>query len=131
MKNLSVRVRRIIIIGGVLALGVIFGTFAINTTNAKTNQKPTSVTNYPKNENGETYGSALYARTVEDRPELIEATGEGGVRGYIRKKDLEVELPKTPEEALAFNKKRQAEGPRQIPLYDVDGKTVIGVFKSS
>jgi hypothetical protein len=131
MKNLSVRVRRIIIVGGVLALGVIFGTFAINTTNAKTNQKPTPVTIYPKNENGETYGSALYARTVEERPELIEATGEGGVRGYVRKKDLEVELPKTPEEALAFNKKRQAEGPRQVPLYDVDGKTVIGVFKSS
>jgi hypothetical protein len=131
MKNLSISVGRVVMLGGVLTLGVILGSFTINTTNAKTDQKPTPVTIYPKNESGETYGSGLYARTVEDQPVLIEAFGEGGVKGYVRKKDLIGDIPKTPEEAIALTKKRQTEGPGQVPLYDVDGKTVIGVFKFS
>lgn len=59
----------------------------------------------------------------------MEAIGEGGVSGYILEKDLEGEMPKTPEEAIALMNKQIAEGGRKIPLYKEDGKTVIGVFK--
>ena len=41
--------------------------------------------------------------------------------------DLDGKLPKTPAEAIAQQK--SAPESRTIPLYDVDGKTVIGKFK--
>ncbi|SIR74832.1 hypothetical protein SAMN05421578_1634, partial [Paenibacillus macquariensis] len=37
------------------------------------------------------------------------------------------ELPKSPEEAIAIQNSRSPGG-RDIPLYDVDCETVIGVF---
>lgn len=83
--------------------------------------------NYPKNKNGQTYGSAADATSPETEPELIRAIGVDGTLGYVLKKDLDGELPKTPEEALAIQKSRPPGG-RDIPLYDVDGETVIGVF---
>ncbi|WP_214626562.1 hypothetical protein [Paenibacillus agaridevorans] len=43
------------------------------------------------------------------------------------KKDLDGEQPKTPEEAIAIQHSRSPGG-LDIPLYDVDGETVIGVF---
>ncbi|NEU62299.1 hypothetical protein G3352_15570 [Paenibacillus sp. ALJ109b] len=43
------------------------------------------------------------------------------------KKDLDGELPKSPEEAIAIQNSRSPEG-RDIPLFDVYGETVIGVF---
>jgi hypothetical protein len=61
------------------------------------------------------------------RPDLISAVGVDGTHGYVLKKDLDGEQPKTLEEALAIQKNRPASG-RDIPLYDVDGKTIIGVF---
>ena len=43
------------------------------------------------------------------------------------KKDLDDEQPKTPEEAITIQNSRSPGG-RDIPLYDVDGETIIGVF---
>ncbi|WP_214627072.1 hypothetical protein [Paenibacillus agaridevorans] len=82
---------------------------------------------YPVNENGQTYGSDADATSAETRPELISAIGENGIEGYVLKKDLDGEQPKTPEEAIAIQNSRSPGG-RDIPLYDVDGETVIGVF---
>ncbi|TJY40812.1 hypothetical protein E5161_16875 [Cohnella pontilimi] len=82
---------------------------------------------FPKNANGQTYGSASDASTPETEPDLIRAYGVDGTVGYVLKKDLDGEMPKTPEEALAMQKNRHPGG-RDIPLYDVDGQTVIGVF---
>ncbi|GBG07209.1 hypothetical protein PAT3040_01757 [Paenibacillus agaridevorans] len=82
---------------------------------------------YPENENGQTYGSDADATSPETRPDLIRAIGEDGIEGYVLKKDLDGELPKTPEEAIAKQNSRSPGG-RDIPLYDVDGETVIGVF---
>lgn len=82
---------------------------------------------YPKNENGQTYGSEADATSPETGPELIRAYGENGIEGYLMKQDLYGEQPKTPEEALAIQNSRSPGG-RDIPLYDVDGETVIGVF---
>jgi len=44
--------------------------------------------------------------------------------------DLIGPLAKTPEEALAQQSKRKVGDIRKIPLYAVDGKTVIGVFNA-
>jgi len=83
--------------------------------------------NYPKNKNGQTYGSSADASSPETEPELIRAIGVDGTAGYVLKKDLDGELPKSPEEAIAIQNSRSPGG-RDIPLYDVDGETVIGVF---
>lgn len=101
----------------------IIGSFRIGAMNQFTTRAP----NYPKNENGQTYGSAADAISPETEPDLIRAKGVDGTSGYVQKKDLDGELPKNPEEALAIQKSRPPGG-RDIPLYDVDGETVIGVF---
>jgi hypothetical protein len=87
---------------------------------------------YQKNEKGQTYGSGLDAVSTDTEPDLISAYGVDGTLGYVLSKDLRGlrgDLPKTPEEAVA--KQRNAPASRTIPLYDVDGKTVIGEFKIS
>lgn len=97
--------------------GKIIGSFHIGAKNM----------NYPKNNNGQTYGSSADANSPETEPELISAVGVDGTAGYVLKKDLDGELPKSPEEAIAIQNSRSPGG-RDIPLYDVDGETVIGVF---
>ena len=77
---------------------------------------------YKVNENGETYGSELYAEACGELPDLIAATGTDGTMGYVRNSDLNPE-PKTIEEAIELNKITE------IPLYSSDGETVIGVFE--
>lgn len=112
-----------------LIIGIFAGTFGYNkvVANYFPNQSFAPAPNYPTNENGETYGSASLANSLDTEPDLISAIGVGGTHGYVRKTDLNGEMPKTPEQALA--QMRRWEGKvRQIPLYDVDGKTVIGVF---
>ncbi|WP_152682978.1 hypothetical protein [Paenibacillus sp. VT-400] len=98
-------------------------------TNVKNKMNQFHITSlYPKNKNGQTYGSAVYATSPETEPDLILAFGVDGKEGYLLKKDMEGELPKTPEEAIAMQNSRSPEG-RDIPLYDKDGETVIGVFR--
>jgi hypothetical protein len=101
----------------------IIGSFHIGAMN----QSPTKAPNYPENENGQTYGSAGDATSPEIEPELIRAIGVDGTEGYVLKKDLDGKQPKSPEEAIAIQNSRSPGG-RNIPLYDVDGKTIIGVF---
>ncbi|OME92225.1 hypothetical protein BK123_16585 [Paenibacillus lautus] len=83
--------------------------------------------NYPKNKNGQTYGSSADAASPETEPELISAIGVDGTAGYVLKKDLDGEQPKSPQDAIAIQNSRSPGG-RAIPLYDVEGATVIGVF---
>ncbi|WP_422661192.1 hypothetical protein ACK8P5_12190 [Paenibacillus sp. EC2-1] len=83
---------------------------------------------FPKNNNGQTYGSSADASSPEMEPELISAVGIDGTKGYVLKKDLDGERPKSPEEAIAIQNSRPPGGV-DIPLYDVDGETVIGVFQ--
>jgi hypothetical protein len=82
---------------------------------------------YPKNKNGQTYGSATDATSPETVPELISAIGVDRTQGYVLKKDIDGEQPKSPEEAIAIQNSRSPGG-RDIPLYDVDGENIIGVF---
>lgn len=85
--------------------------------------------NYQINDNGETYGSGLQELISGVAPDLIKAYGSDGTLGYVRSEDLELEEINTPEEAMEYQRKRQHNSERIIPLYEVDGETVIGTFK--
>ncbi|WP_054957928.1 hypothetical protein [Paenibacillus dakarensis] len=102
---------------GVTLEGMQFGS-AIATTNS---QKHTSI--FSVNKYGETYGSAENAAQNEE-PDLIQAIGEDGTQGYVRAKDLETEMPKTPAEALAKQRSFSSKSVRTIPLYDINGKQI-------
>lgn len=110
-----------IIIAGMLVGSISYG--AVNTV-MRIDKKVVS-TNYPKNELGETYGKSIDAKVNEIEPDLISAVGEDGIKGYVRQTELEGEVPKNPEEALA----KEAKTDRYINLYKSDGKTIIGKFK--
>ncbi|SDM29884.1 hypothetical protein SAMN05428961_11321 [Paenibacillus sp. OK060] len=82
---------------------------------------------YPVNESGQTYGKSLDPLVV---PDLILTKGTDGKTGYVLSSDLVGADPATPEEAV----KRQLaleQGGQVIPLYEKDGKTVIGQFRST
>ena len=81
---------------------------------------------YRTNESGLTYGSAIYASSLETEPDLILVEGENGVLGYVYKTDLDGPKANTPEEQVKIwdlNRK-----PRPISVYESDGLTVIGEF---
>lgn len=119
-----------IVIGMAFIAGIAVGTIGLGQAIASTESSsvPKDVQIYQKNENGETYGSSLNARPQDKLPDLISAVGVDGTSGYVRASDLFGAMPKTPEEALAQQSKRKVGEIRKIPLYDVDGKTVIGEF---
>jgi hypothetical protein len=82
---------------------------------------------YPTNEKGETYGPKI--TRMDDRtedPDLVLAEGEDDVQGYVKKTDLDGDLPSSPEEAVKYNETIKD---RTIPLYLQDGETVVGYFR--
>lgn len=81
--------------------------------------------NYPKNKQGLTYGSSADTLIYGKEPDLIKAYGIDGTLGYVKKEDLHTPMPKTPEEALKLIKEAKD---IEIPLYDINGETVIGTF---
>lgn len=127
-KPISVK---IIIIGIALTVGIITGTLSFGPVIASNflTQKDVPIPVFPKNENGQTYGSAALVNSPDQEPDLISAVGVNGVEGYLRAVDLDEEMPKTPEEAVARMKNRKRGEVKEIPLYAVDGKTVVGKFK--
>lgn len=85
---------------------------------------------YKVNANGETYGNSLQADILGYDADLVFATGENGVVGYVRAEDLEEPEPSNPEEAALMQQQRVTSGysGRYIPVYKEDGETVIGRF---
>lgn len=75
------------------------------------------------NEEGQAYGSALFVDSTADIPELVAAVSKDGVKGYIYSDEVYLPSTNTPEEAAAHVIRTQT-----IPLYDMDGTTVIGEF---
>ena len=82
-----------------------------------------------RNEEGLTYGPEAFGA------DLVLVEMENGETGYIYEEDLltEGDFVKTPEEALAWNKRvdklRKVQGyVKKIPVYASDGKKIIGVF---
>ena len=86
----------------------------------------TSDNSFPMNSDGQTYGSLGGINTIEEAPDLIEAQGVDGTFGYVLKTDLLGGKLKSPEDDIS-----SIEGNVQLPLYDLDGKTVIGTFEIS
>ena len=84
---------------------------------------------YATNDQGETYGSALEARTPQEEPDLIEAYGDDGTLGYVKADDLD--SPEQTREEVLDHIDAQEKGAIpdvRIPLYESDGETVIGTF---
>jgi hypothetical protein len=79
-----------------------------------------------KNARGETYGSAMEARTPAYEPDLIRSVGDDGKIGYLKKADLDQGTPKSPEEAIQMQNARKDGAGRVLKLYAEDGSTVIG-----
>lgn len=130
---------RTLIIGVALVIGLtvgVLGSIGYAIANNYSNENPATAHVFSKNESGQTYGSGSDATSLDTMPDLISAYGVDDTSGYVRKVDLFGELPKNPEEAVAYQRKRDHDREAgivfyQIPLYAVDGKTVIGVFNIS
>lgn len=120
---------KLFITGIAFIVGIIAGSFIFSYIPALAN---TSSPNFKVNKNGETYGSLMDVTVPGQEPALIQAEGVDGTIGYVRFQDLngDGQKPKNPEEAVAYMKKMKNSEPRYIPLYDSDGKTVIGKFKN-
>lgn len=94
---------------------------------------------YPVNAAGDTYGSVLWSGDPATEPDLIQADTTTGVTGYVRRVDLDEadgSNVTTPDEALAFQEQVDelvASGVTSvfIPVYEADGRTVIGEFEIS
>lgn len=100
-----------------------------------------NLSSYSINKSGQTYGSASNAASTKDRPDLIAAIGTNGISGYIYNSDLMEGAPTTPAEAIAQQEAYDELAAnwdgvnpivvRTIPLYDVEGKSVIGEYDIS
>ena len=92
--------------------------------------------NYPKNKNGQTYGSTGNVM-VEDYPDLVGVIATNGKEGYVYKEDFVDEyVPQSPEEAVEYMevlKELNDQGIyfQVVPVYGSDGETVIGEFEIS
>lgn len=129
--RVSLTLGKKIAVGGALVVGLALGTVVSGVGAAKLlpQVSPTRAPHiFPKNVNGETYGSELAATSPSDMPDLVKAVGVGGILGYVRFSDLNGPQPKTPAQAIELMKKRKPGAVRQIPLYAQNGTTVIGVF---
>lgn len=91
---------------------------------------------FPVNEAGQTYGSALDVNVPEDfsgtteemkafYPDLILAENAEGVEGYITLDDFFGEEPPSPEAAAAGAYNSTLDG---VTLYAQDGKTILGTM---
>ena len=121
-----------------LALSVLIGGYGISAISSADDTSEISKTidtirgYFEINDNGETYGTYIDKGDGEwEEPDLMAVVGLNDVEGYVRKIDLydESNQPNNPEEAIAYTKKREKEGPRIIPVYEKDGNTVIGKYR--
>lgn len=125
LKNLSLGAALI----GSLALG---GTAAFAAQDALLVQAPgpgsPAAPQFARNANGLTFGSAAKAVSPETEPDLIQAQGEGGVEGYVFKRDLDYQ-PKFTSPAEAVEWQNANAGKHVvIGLYDSSGTKRVGSF---
>jgi hypothetical protein len=90
---------------------------------------PLHDTFWPRNENGQTFGSSGVAKSYEDEPDLI-AVASDGKRGYCYKSDLDGPAPLGPPGAEPpYDINLPGMLGYAIPKYESDGTTQIGVFR--
>ncbi|CEQ08434.1 beta-lactamase inducer [[Clostridium] sordellii] len=121
-----------------LAVSVLVSGYGIITSssaddNGKISKTIDTIRGYFKtNDDGETYGTYIDKGDGEyEEPDLMAVIGGNDAEGYVKKVDLydEENQPNNPEEAIAYMEKREKEGPRLIPIYEKDGRTVIGEYR--
>ncbi|MHB1134990.1 MAG: peptidase M56 BlaR1 [Chloroflexota bacterium] len=111
-----------------IAAGLVVGALGLSPAIAgQPNRSQEPPPSYPVNENGMSYGSASDATSPLNEPDLIKAIGVDGTRGFVRAVDLWEKMPRSPEEALARQQQRAGKV-RTVPLYAIDGVTIIGSF---
>lgn len=126
---MSFKMRKPLKIALIFVTGILIMIFSSASIRYYINQKSIKSHTYLKNEYGETYGSAADVNYNGGKePDLIIAVGtDGKTVGYVRSSDLNDFQPKNPKEALEYMAKHK--GYRIIPLYDYNGKKVIGEFR--
>lgn len=117
-----------------LTLGVVIGILTYTASAFAKNEL------YQRNKDGLTYGTleAVAKNPSAETPDLIACEGIDGTIGYCYKTDLDGDQPSNPEEAIKYMEelkeqvsiavKNRESFLRYIPLYDSDGKAVIGKF---
>lgn len=112
----------------IVLMGVATGAGVYAAMNDRLLPQSKAVTNshFPRNASGETYGSARNVAPNEKTPDLVKVEGINGKIGYARLTDLNGEEPKTIEEALAQQSKKEV---RVINVYESDGKKIIDKFE--
>lgn len=124
----------------VLSAGVVLGIVAafiagtaLSTTGA-TAEEPAdrTVVDHSVNEDGESFGSLAKVESPAEEPDLIRVIATNGKEGYVQRSqlhDVDGSNVANPEEAIKYMKEweNHPEG-ISIPVYESDGKTVIGEF---
>jgi hypothetical protein len=80
-------------------------------------------TDWETNAAGETYGVVK----GQEEPDLIAVYATNGRLGYARADNLKAGPPTAPADATHTQAERQAS--RTVPVYELDGRTVIGEFR--
>lgn len=126
-------------LGAVAVVGAGVGVAATATGDPTNPAQPT----VSRNASGQSFGSGEAVTSDAQLPDLVQAYATNGKVGYIKKSDL-LSPQRTLKEVQALPKKvvPAAPGqessapqtvlqapPRTVPVYDKDGKTVIGQFK--
>lgn len=75
------------------------------------------------NENGQTYGSIVQAKSADDIPDLIRVIGDNGREGYVYESEYNTPPPASPEEALRLSGQVIV-----LRVYLADGETVVDTF---
>ena len=122
-----------------LILSCISGCASEGSADSKGPSKAEDSVAWPVNEVGLTYGSLSdieYEGLLDSEelaalsPQLVLAIGDDGVtEGYVYYSDLNELPPDDPDEMQEWIENREAS--KTIPLYDIDGVTVIGTFSKS
>ncbi|MBD5082456.1 MAG: hypothetical protein HDT44_11940 [Ruminococcaceae bacterium] len=125
------------VIGGVLISSA--GATIDTTADSKSDNYAAEETNkklvYSVNANGQTYhDGAVDVPSMDDLPDLIGVVATNGKEGYVYKEDMYDYMPSCPEEAVKYMevlKEFNDQGIyfQIIPVYAVDGETVIGEFE--
>lgn len=87
---------------------------------------------FPVNAAGQTYGRSGGALDPTQEPDLILAEATNGKVGYVEKEALDEATGAnvaSPEEAIVWQEQQAARGPVEIPVYESDGRTVVGAFQ--
>ncbi len=119
---------KVLVVPAMLAAGLAIG-LGVNSAPSHPADAAASAPNnpapvFPKNESGQTYGSIANVTSVSQYPDLVLVQDTAGHDGYVLATQLNGPTPSTPQQAIAMN----PTGPRTIPVYASNGKTVIGKF---